>query len=176
MYHPLVFCLINLPIHAAQFWSREALFKNNTLCRYTTSFRYVNVFADWMSVGMIAVSRCMSLKKIYIFERNAKYIAISIWVYAAILFFSSAVSRSDLILTSTYVHTIFATFIYFFQTYGIFGYDCITGKCDLLPGSHFWVSYGLGIGNQFGKSRLFFHFSLKSRPPDRFLSSEVTST
>ena len=103
MYHPLVFCLINLPIHAAQFWSREALFKNNTLCRYTTSFRYVNVFADWMSVGMIAVSRCMSLKKIYIFERNAKYIAISIWVYAAILFFSSAVSRSDLILTSTYI-------------------------------------------------------------------------
>ena len=92
MYHLLAFCLINLPIHAAQFWSREALFKNNTLCRYTTSFRYVNVFADWMSVGMIAVSRCMSLKKISIFERNAKYIAISIWVYAAILFFASAVS------------------------------------------------------------------------------------
>ena len=29
----------------------------------TTAFRYINAFADWMCVSMIAVSRCISLSK-----------------------------------------------------------------------------------------------------------------
>jgi hypothetical protein len=30
---------------------------NVQLCFLTTAFRYVNAFADWMSLGMIALSR-----------------------------------------------------------------------------------------------------------------------
>ena len=33
------------------------------LCNITTAFRYINAFADWMSVAMIAVSRCLTLTK-----------------------------------------------------------------------------------------------------------------
>ena len=30
---------------------------NVELCYISTAFRYVNAFADWMSLGMIALSR-----------------------------------------------------------------------------------------------------------------------
>ena len=60
------------------------------LCYITTAFRYINAFADWMSVAMIAVSRCVSLTRPELGEkifggRNGKLIILAIWVYANLL-------------------------------------------------------------------------------------------
>ena len=57
--------------------------------------RYFNVFADWMTVAMIALSRFMILKKTSWFEGAAKYILIFIWVYAGILLYNSIVRKQN---------------------------------------------------------------------------------
>ena len=56
----------------------------------TSAFRYVNAFADWMSLGMIALSRCVSLTKPDLGERlfsgrNGKLIILMVWIYANLL-------------------------------------------------------------------------------------------
>jgi hypothetical protein len=38
---------------------------NEELCYLSTAFRYVNAFADWMSLGMIALSRLNTLKALF---------------------------------------------------------------------------------------------------------------
>ena len=53
--------------------------------------RYFNVFADWMTVAMVALSRFMILKKTSWFEGAAKYILVFIWLYAGILLYNSIV-------------------------------------------------------------------------------------
>ena len=65
-------------------------FSGETLCFVTSAFRYVNAFADWMSLGMIALSRCVSLTKPDLGERlfsgrNGKLIILMVWIYANLL-------------------------------------------------------------------------------------------
>ena len=74
--------------------------KNSTNRHTSNSFlvlhsRYFNVFADWMTVAMIALSRFMILKKTSWFEGAAKYILVFIWVYAGILLYNSIVRKQN---------------------------------------------------------------------------------
>ena len=75
-----------------EFWSTFLIFNfsGETLCFVTSAFRYVNAFADWMSLGMIALSRCVSLTKPDLGERlfsgrNGKLIILMVWIYANLL-------------------------------------------------------------------------------------------
>ena len=57
---------------------------------FTSAFRYINAFADWMCVALIAVSRCISLSKPDLGEkmfagRNGKVIILLVWIYANLL-------------------------------------------------------------------------------------------
>ena len=104
------------------------------LCNITTAFRYINAFADWMSVAMIAVSRCLTLTKPELGQklfsgRYGKIIIGMIWVYASILIVPMYVPAFEL---------------------GSFGYNCRVGKCDFIPGSNgqknLYQIYAYGIG------------------------------
>ena len=63
-----LYCAVNLPLYALQYLHQRWIW-GHTLCYITTAFRYINAFADWMSVSMIAVSRCISLSKPALGER-----------------------------------------------------------------------------------------------------------
>ena len=81
-----LYCAINLPLYAMQYLKMRWIWGPD-LCYITTAFRYVNAFADWMSVAMIAVSRCISLTRPELAEklfggRKGKLIILAIWVYA----------------------------------------------------------------------------------------------
>ena len=56
------------------------------MCQITAGFRIVIVYADWMSVGMVAISRCMDHTKITFLDRKKKYFIIGIWIYAFLIF------------------------------------------------------------------------------------------
>ena len=47
----LLYCAISLPLYAMQYLTKRWVL-GETLCYATTAFRYINAFADWMSVGM----------------------------------------------------------------------------------------------------------------------------
>ena len=84
-----LYCAINLPLYAMQYLKQRWTWGPD-LCYITTAFRYINAFADWMSVAMIAVSRCVSLTRPELGEkifggRNGKLIILAIWVYANLL-------------------------------------------------------------------------------------------
>ena len=49
----LLYCAISLPLYAMQYLSKRWVL-GETLCYATTAFRYINAFADWMSVGMFS--------------------------------------------------------------------------------------------------------------------------
>ena len=79
-----LYCAINLPLYAMQYLKMRWIWGPD-LCYITTAFRYVNAFADWMSVAMIAVSRCISLTRPELAEklfggRKGKLIILAIWV------------------------------------------------------------------------------------------------
>ncbi|XP_023331522.1 protein trapped in endoderm-1 isoform X2 [Eurytemora carolleeae] len=83
-------------------------------CRLLAASKYVNAFAAWLSVGFVALSRCLSLQKNllsrkFLYGTRGHLVVLSIWVYAALL-----VSPS------------------FFNIYGQFGYNRKMGKCDFL--------------------------------------------
>ncbi len=57
------------------------------MCYMFAAFRFINAYADWMSLAFIAVSRCAGLiwsKKAnrYLTGRNGVTIIILIWAYA----------------------------------------------------------------------------------------------
>jgi hypothetical protein len=61
-----------------------------SLCFGTAFFRYVNAFADWMSLAMIALSRCLYLvwpdvgRRLFTGKRGLIVIVL-IWVYSVAL-------------------------------------------------------------------------------------------
>ena len=62
----------------------------SSLCYATAVFRYINAFGDWVSVGIIAVSRCVCLLKPgfcgrYLTKENSCIICLLIWAYAAMI-------------------------------------------------------------------------------------------
>ena len=48
----LLYCSIHLPLYAIQFFTHRWIL-GETLCFAFSAFRYINAFADWMSVGMM---------------------------------------------------------------------------------------------------------------------------
>ena len=106
----LLYCLINLPLYAVQYLYQRCMRcsceSNRTLavvpfsfsdacrwplgeeaCRASVSFRYVNAFAEWMSLAFIAVSRCLGIIKPavcekYLAGRSGLAVMALIWLYA----------------------------------------------------------------------------------------------
>ena len=89
----LLYCIFNLPMYAVQFlmgwWPL-----GETACVVSASIRYINAFADWLSLGFIALSRCVSLikpslgEKIFAGKSGLSIIA-GIWIYALALILPS---------------------------------------------------------------------------------------
>ena len=82
----LLYCAINLPIYSLQFFY-QTWDLGWYLCYHTANFRYINAFADWMSVALIAVSRCITVTRIKNFEkffnkRNRRIIIAFVWIYS----------------------------------------------------------------------------------------------
>ena len=103
------------------------------MCQITAAFRFINAFADWMSVAMIAVSRCVNLtkpelgQKLFSGSCGKMFIAL-IWIYACLLVVPIFISSLEL---------------------GSFGYNCRMGKCDLIPnhqGNITYQIYVFGLG------------------------------
>ena len=85
----LLYCAINLPMYATQYLARSWPLGSN-LCYANAVFRYINAFGDWVSVGIIAVSRCIFLLKPgfarrYLTTKNSYIICLMIWVYTSFL-------------------------------------------------------------------------------------------
>lgn len=85
----LLYCAINLPLYAVQYLQQRWIF-GPTVCYLTTAFRYINAFADWMCVAMIAVSRCITMAKPDLGERlfsgrSGKLVILLVWIYANML-------------------------------------------------------------------------------------------
>ena len=62
----------------------------SSLCYANAVFRYINAFGDWVSVGIIAVSRCIFLLKPgfarrYLTIRNSYIICLMIWAYTSLI-------------------------------------------------------------------------------------------
>ena len=61
----LLYCSIHLPLYAMQFFTHRWIL-GETLCFAFSAFRYINAFADWMSVGMFTSRfRNTTSKKMY---------------------------------------------------------------------------------------------------------------
>ncbi len=85
------------------------------MCFFTASFRFVNAFASWMSVALIAVSRCAIVVKPNLANQwfsacKGNLICIWVWLFA--------ISLNAPIYT---------------ESIGRFGYSCRLGMCTLLP-------------------------------------------
>lgn len=85
----LLYCTFNLPMYSMQFFMGWWPL-GHTACVVSAAIRYVNAFADWLSLGFIALSRCVSLikpalgEKIFAGKSGFSIIA-GIWIYAVAL-------------------------------------------------------------------------------------------
>ncbi len=82
----LLYCTFNLPLYAAQYLTQEWPFSSG-MCYTFAAFRFINAFADWMSLAFIAVSRCAGLiwnekAERYLSGRNGVAIIVLIWAYS----------------------------------------------------------------------------------------------
>ena len=83
-------------------------------CKGFAALRYLNAYASFMSIGSVAMSRCISVcfpifsKAVFDKKKNLMMVA-GIWLYATILVLPTI-----------------------FEWYGKFGYNKLRGKCDYL--------------------------------------------
>lgn len=103
----LIYCLISLPSYAINYLY-GGWFWGKTSCQITAILRYVNAYAEWLSVAMIAVIRCFVLinqKLAFKLLSGIKGYGILalIWIYANVLVFPMYVENLD---------------------FGAFGYHC----------------------------------------------------
>ena len=132
-----LYCGISLPLYAMQYFSKRWPL-GLTECKIFAAIRYMNAFADWMSLGLVAVSRCMGMvqpiwNEKYMSGLNGLAIIVAIWLYALFLVTLplTGVSNSyDLLPTEIITKWIL-------KLVGQFGYNCLVGKCDFIkePGS-----------------------------------------
>lgn len=85
----MLYCCINLPLYSIQYLMRAWPFGYD-FCYVSTAIRYFNAFADWMSLALIAFSRCISLTNPKLSDRlftggNGKYFILGTWAYALVL-------------------------------------------------------------------------------------------
>ena len=82
----LAYCSIHLPIYAAQYLTRSPIL-NEPMCKFTVIFRNIITYADYMSIGMIALSRCINVTtKKKVIDKYSVLFTIGIWVYATLIF------------------------------------------------------------------------------------------
>ena len=82
----LAYCSIHLPIYAAQYLTRSPIL-NEPMCKFTVIFRNIITYADYMSIGMIALSRCINVTtKKKVIDKYSILFTIGIWVYATLIF------------------------------------------------------------------------------------------
>lgn len=82
----LMYCSINLPLYTIQYWNGRWPF-DRTACRIFAVFRYVNAFGEWMSLAVIALSRCIGLirnQRCFSWKQGFTII-VAIWFYAFIM-------------------------------------------------------------------------------------------
>lgn len=109
----LLYCTFNLPLYAVQYLLHEWPFSER-MCYAFAAFRFINAYADWLSLAFIAVSRCAGLiwneaAERYLSGRNGFAIVVLIWAYS--------IGLNSLV---------------FFNVIGDFGYNCRSGKCDYI--------------------------------------------
>ena len=88
-FNELLYCTLNLPSYASTYLKRGWPFGYN-LCGMSLAFIQVNAYADWISLGLIALSRCMCLIKQtawsrFCNNRNILFVFFSVWIYALLL-------------------------------------------------------------------------------------------
>ena len=85
----LLYCILNLPylvyLHLNQKWDLGI-----QSCKISATLRYINLFANYMSVAMIATSRCVMVTKPKYFtnflqKKNRVFILSCTWLYGLIL-------------------------------------------------------------------------------------------
>ena len=79
------YCSLPLPIQSAQFISKQKLLEN-WACVGISAFRNVILYADYLSIGMIAFSRFMNIINVRLVEKHSRFLVICIWMVAIILF------------------------------------------------------------------------------------------
>ena len=85
----ILYCTFNLSIYAATYLTRGWPFGSH-LCILSSAFIKMNAFGDWMSLGLIALSRCLSLTKPNFWRkfcsyRNVTCMILGIWIYAFLM-------------------------------------------------------------------------------------------
>ncbi|KAK8406164.1 hypothetical protein O3P69_007116 [Scylla paramamosain] len=122
----LLYCSINLPIIALNYdLALSDTFTpvpSEQFCTASVVFRYLNALAEWMTLGLLAVERCLNMGRVrvsHIFKpANTCVLLVCCWV-AALL--SQVVPISD--------HT--------------YGFDNITFKCDMSASRSKMIFYSL---------------------------------
>lgn len=111
-----LYCFINLPLYCLSFFYK-GWYWGEIACYLFVGFRHINAFAEWLSVSIIAVTRCLVVTnrevaiKILTSCKRKCMIGL-IWIYACIL-------EVPLCIPSL--------------SGGKFGFNYKTGRCDFLP-------------------------------------------
>ena len=85
-----LYCGINLPFYSLQYL-HQSWDWGLTLCIVYSNIRYINAFADWMSVALIAASRCITvtkpkkMSKLFATKRNRVITLMCLWLYSFLL-------------------------------------------------------------------------------------------
>ena len=109
-----------MPLYALQTFHIEwFLGLGEKMCTVTGAVDYINSFAEWMSVAIVALTKCINLiKPKFGYKWFSGFwgicIIASIWIYANAMVIPRYFSKFD-------------------DKFGTFGYDCRTGKCDIIP-------------------------------------------
>ena len=119
----LLYCVINLPIYV-YLDSYKKWDLGHHFCEISTTIRYINLFANYMSVAMIAVSRCIMVTKPkfcanLVSRRNRIISIISIWLYGLILVLPTNFGVSILYSISIILVDAFSVFHEIFCYYSI---------------------------------------------------------
>ena len=85
----VLYCAFNLPSYAATYLTRGWPFGYN-LCGISSAFIHMNAYADWICLGLIALSRCLSLTRPTFWckmcsHKNILVLFLSVWIYAFVL-------------------------------------------------------------------------------------------
>ena len=113
---------MSLPVYGYEFIFRMPIL-NEQMCVASAIIRNISLIADWMTVGMIALSRCIyttRFTRLSFIEKYGKSFVIGIWIYSILVYFTV-----------------------YFTTKSSIGYDCIVGRCDFIhvEDSYFLLNY-----------------------------------
>ena len=129
----LLYCILNLPylvyLHLNEKWDLGI-----QSCKISATLRYINLFANYMSVAMIATSRCVMVTKPkyftnFLHKKNRLFILSCTWLYGLILVLPTNFEVSQVIAILSLLQ--FSPL----QIIGQFGYNCIFTMCDYIPSS-----------------------------------------